>query len=140
MSEYPLAAYNFRVRIGDKEFGFSKVSGLQREAEPVIYQEGGLNDRVHVLPGPVKSCGTVHLERGAYAGRPLPFYMVGRRLEESMRIEIWNESGTKLEGGVYVLVGLAVRKFEAGEMDALQNTVLINRLDFSYEYMYQSKE
>lgn len=64
----PLSAYNFHVRLGPLEFGFSKASGLQREAEPVTYQEGGLNDRIHVLPGPVKNCGTLRLERGAYAG------------------------------------------------------------------------
>ena len=51
----PLAAYQFHVRLGLLEFGFSRVSGLQQSRETITYQEGGLNDRVHVLPGPTKS-------------------------------------------------------------------------------------
>ena len=131
----PLAAYNFHVLIGDKEFGFSKVSGLQRESEPFTYQEGGLNDRVHVLPGPTKSCGTLHMERGAYAGEYFPFYLVGEKLSVPLRLEIWNEANTKIGKKIYTLSGLVVKKFEAGEMDASQNALLIDRFDLSYEYM-----
>lgn len=134
----PLAAYNFHVRLGVLEFGFSKASGLQREAEPVTYQEGGLNDRVHVLPGQVKNCGTLHLERGAYAGEYFPFYLVGEKLSIPLRLELWNEANSMFAGKVYTLVGLVVKKFEAGEMDAAQNVLLIDRFDLSYEYMYIS--
>lgn len=131
----PLAAYNFHVRIGDMEFGFSKVSGLQRESEPFTYQEGGLNDRVHVLPGPVKNCGTLHMERGAYAGEDFPFYLVGQKLSAALRLEIWNEANSKLGNKIYTLTGLVIKKFEAGELDATQNTLLIDRFDLSYEHM-----
>lgn len=134
----PLAAYNFHVRLGVLEFGFTKASGLRREAEPVTYQEGGLNDRVHVLPGPVKNCGTLHLERGAYAGEYFPFYLVGEKLSVPLRLEIWNEANSKFGGKVYTLTGLVVKKFEAGEMDASQNVLLIDRFDLNYEYMYVS--
>lgn len=134
----PLSAYNFHVRLGPLEFGFSKASGLQREAEPVTYQEGGLNDRIHVLPGPVKNCGTLRLERGAYAGEYLPFYLVGEKLTVPLRLEIWNEANSMLGGKVYTLVGLVVKRFEVGEMDAAQNTLLIDRFDINYEYMYIS--
>ena len=68
----PLAAYTFRVFLGVMEFGFSKVSGLGREAETTVYQEGGVNDRVHVLRAPVKTPGTLRMERGAYAGEFSP--------------------------------------------------------------------
>ena len=131
----PLSAYNFHVRLGVMEFGFSRASGLQRESEPVTYQEGGLNDRVHVLPGPVKNCGTLHLERGAYAGEYFPFYLVGEKLAVPLRLEIWNEANSMLGGKVYTMTGLVVKKFEVGEMDAAQNTLLIDRFDISYEYM-----
>ena len=69
----PLAAYTFRVFLGVMEFGFSKVSGLGREAETTVYQEGGINDRVHVLRAPAKTPGTLRMERGAYAGEFSPF-------------------------------------------------------------------
>lgn len=134
----PLAAYNFHIRLGVLELGFSKASGLRREAEPVTYREGGLNDRVHVLPGPVKNCGTLHLERGAYAGEYFPFYLVGEKLSVPLRLEIWNEANSMFGGKVYTLTGLVVKKFEVGEMDASQNVLLIDRFDLDYEYMYIS--
>jgi len=132
----PLAAYTFRVFLGTVPFGFSKVSGLSREAETTIYQEGGINDRVHVLRGPVKNPGTLRLERGAYAGEYFPFYLAGERLTLPMRIEARSPEGPHLMGKFYMLTGLVVKKWEAGEMDALQNTLLIDRFELNYEYMY----
>lgn len=135
----PLAAYTFRVWIGEDEYGFSKVSGLSREAEAVIYQEGGLNNRVHVLPGAVKTPGALRLERGAYVGKAFPFYLVGERLSETLRIDIRPPGSSAEKGKVYVLTGLWVKKWEAGELDALQNTLLIDRFELNYDYLYLSE-
>ena len=134
----PLAAYTFRVWIGDTEFGFSKASGLSREAEATIYQEGGLNDRVHVLRGPVKNPGLLRLERGAYAGEYFPFYLAGERLSQTLRIEVRPPGASPQKGKVYALTGLLVKKWEVGELDALQNTLLIDRFELNYEYLYVS--
>jgi len=132
----PLGAYTFHVWLGNLPFGFSKVSGLSREAATTVYQEGGVNDRVHVLRGPVKNPGTLRLERGAYAGEYFPFYLAGERLALPMRIEVRSPVGLHLPGKFYTLTGLVVKKWEAGEMDALQNTLLIDRFELDYEYMY----
>lgn len=134
----PLAAYSFHVWLGPLEFGFSKLSGLSREAETTTYQEGGLNDRVHVLRGPVKNCGTLRLERGAYAGEFFPFYLAGERLAIPMRIEIHGPDGMGPLGKIYTLTGLVVKKWEVGDLDALQNTLLIDRFEVNYEYMHIS--
>lgn len=131
----PLSAYNFHVRLGLLEFGFSKVSGLQRTRETFTYQEGGLNDRVHVLTGPTKSCGTIRLERGAYFGEYFPFYLAGERLKWPMRVELWSFDPLPLLGKVYTLTGLVVKKWEAGDLDALQSAVLIDRFELDYEYL-----
>ena len=37
---YPLAAYNFRVTIGDIAMGFTEVSGLARGYETITYKHG----------------------------------------------------------------------------------------------------
>ena len=129
----PLTAFLFRVRLGVMEFGFSKVSGLQREIETVTYQEGGLNDQVHIFPGAVKNGGTVHLERGSYAGEYFPFYFVGERLLVPMFIEIYCPSDQRKVDKLYALYGLMVKKWEIGEMDAMQNTLLIDKFELSYE-------
>lgn len=131
----PLAAYTFRVFLGVMEFGFSKVSGLGREAETTVYQEGGINDRVHVLRAPAKTPGTLRMERGAYAGEFFPFYLAGERLFLPMRIEVRSPEGEQLLGKFYTLTGLVVKKWEAGELDALQNTILIDRFELNYEHL-----
>lgn len=147
----PLAAYTFRVWLGQEEYGFSKVSGLGREAEAVIYQEGGLNNRVHVLPGMVKQPGLLRLERGAYVGKEFPFYIAGERLSETLRIDIRpplpppkkgeqkGKEKPKSKGKVYALTGIWVKKWEVGGLDALQNTLLIDQFELNYEYVYISE-
>lgn len=131
----PLASFTFHVWLGPLEFGFSKVSGLGREAETTIYQEGGVNDRVHVLRGPVKAPGTLRMERGAYAGEYFPFYLAGERLFQPMRIEVRSPEGLHLLGKFYTLTGLVVKKWEAGELDAQENKILIDRFELNYEHM-----
>lgn len=85
----PLAAYRFHIRVGEHEFGFSRISGLQRASETFRYQEGGLNDRVHILPGPARNSGVLRLERGAYFGEYFPFYLAGERLSCPVTVEVW---------------------------------------------------
>lgn len=128
-----LTAFRFRVFLNQDEFGFSKISGLSRERPTVTIREGGLNDRVHVLPGPVTGCGTIRLERGAYAGEVFPFYLVGESLKTPMRVEVWDPTGRKKLEKCYTLTGLVVRKWEAGEFNAMENALLINRFELDYE-------
>ena len=134
-SKDPLSAYRFLVRIGKEEYGFSRISGLRRARENFTIQEGGLNDRVHVLPGPAKSGGTVRLERGVYAGEFLPFYMVGERVPDSMTVELYDSAGDTGKKKIYRLIGLVVRSWEAGDLDASQNQILIDRIELDYEFL-----
>lgn len=132
----PLASYTFHVWLGTLEFGFSRVSGLSRETETTIYQEGGVNDRVHVLRGPVRNPGALQMERGAYAGEYFPFYLAGERLSPPMRIEVRSPERLWPTGKFYTVTGLVVKKWEAGELDAQQNTLLIDKFDLQYEFLY----
>lgn len=60
----PYAAYNFEVRIdGRPVAGFAEVSGLSMELQTVEYQEGGVDDHVHQLPGQAAHANLV-LQRG----------------------------------------------------------------------------
>ena len=130
----PVSAYQFLVRIGSEEYGFSRISGLRRERENFTIQEGGLNDRVHILPGPARHGGTVRLERGVYAGEFLPFYMVGERVPDSMTIEL-NDPGNTGKKKTYRLIGLVIKAWEAGDLDAGQNQVLLDRMELDYEFL-----
>jgi phage tail-like protein len=44
--------------------GFAEVSGLVVETETYDYREGGVNDRMHRLPGPVRYPSNILLRRG----------------------------------------------------------------------------
>jgi phage tail-like protein len=60
----PFATFKFHVEIGDiKEAAFSECSGLEIATDPFEYQEGGLNEYSHKLPGRIK-LSNVTLKRG----------------------------------------------------------------------------
>jgi len=60
----PFATCKFHVEIGDiKEAAFSECSGLEIATDVFEYQEGGLNEYAHKLPGRTK-LSNVTLKRG----------------------------------------------------------------------------
>jgi phage tail-like protein len=61
----PYLGFNFLVELeGLLVGGFSQVSGLQAEIEIHDYREGGLNDYLHRLAGPVRYPANLVLKRG----------------------------------------------------------------------------
>jgi phage tail-like protein len=68
----PYGAYQFLVEIdGLIVAGFSEVSGLAVETEVLEYREGGVNDHMHRLAGPVRHPGNIVLRRGLTAATDL---------------------------------------------------------------------
>jgi phage tail-like protein len=60
----PFATFKFHVEIGNiKEAAFSECSGLEMSTDVFEYQEGGLNEYAHKLPGRTK-LSNVTLKRG----------------------------------------------------------------------------
>ncbi|WP_018259029.1 phage tail protein [Halomicrobium katesii] len=60
----PYSQYTFEVQIdGEAVAGFSEVSGLNMQLDTTQYQEGGVNDHVHTLPGTMAHANLV-LQRG----------------------------------------------------------------------------
>lgn len=133
MTSYPLAGYQFRVSIDGVEMGFSRADGVQHEIETQTYQEGGLNDRVHVLIAPCKTEHILRLEKGAYQNVFCPFYLAGERLKSALRLEVLNDAGEIAK--VYTLTNILVKKWEVGELNASQNSILIDKFELSYEMM-----
>jgi phage tail-like protein len=61
----PLLAHAFLVEFDGLVVGsFAEVTGLALETEIFPYREGGVNDHIHRLPGPVRSPGNIVLRRG----------------------------------------------------------------------------
>lgn len=62
--ESPYAQFNFEILIdGESVAGFSEVSGIAMQLETVEYQEGGVDEYVHQLPGQFAHANLV-LQRG----------------------------------------------------------------------------
>ena len=63
--EDPYLAFSFLVEVdGIEAGGFSEVLGLSAELEVLDFREGGVNEFVHRLPGPVRHPAGVTLRRG----------------------------------------------------------------------------
>ena len=61
----PLLAFTYLVEVdGLTAAGFNEVLGLQAELEVLEYREGGVNEFLHRLPGPVRHPQNVTLRRG----------------------------------------------------------------------------
>jgi phage tail-like protein len=88
----PFTSFRFLVEVkGIVEGGFAEVTGLQSELETFDYREGGRNDFVHRLAGPVRYPTNLTLRRGIAAA------------------ELWNwyaeaASGNVVRGNVSVLL------------------------------------
>ena len=60
----PFATFKFHIELGDiREAAFAECSGLEVATEVFEYQEGGVNEYVHKLPGRTKY-SNVTLKRG----------------------------------------------------------------------------
>lgn len=63
-STYPLPAYNYRVRIGETALGFSEVTGLSLQYEPLTYKHGlSWKEGAEYMPG-MKQPLRITLKRG----------------------------------------------------------------------------
>lgn len=68
---YPVPVFRFHVDIpGGAQAAFAECSGLEVETEVFEYQEGGVNDFVHRLPGRTKVTD-ITLKRGMTNSRDL---------------------------------------------------------------------
>ncbi len=63
-STYPLPVYNYRVRIGESTLGFSEVTGLSLQYEPITYKHGlSWKEGAEYMPG-MKQPLRITLKRG----------------------------------------------------------------------------
>ena len=64
---YPLPVFHFQVEWGGTRIGFTEVSGLSTELQPIEYREGSsLNYNVTKMPGMPKFAD-ISLKRGVFA-------------------------------------------------------------------------
>lgn len=63
---YPLPKFHFQVEWGGSKIGFSEVSGLDVETEPIEYREGAMPEYAKIkMPG-MQKFGNITLKRGVF--------------------------------------------------------------------------
>lgn len=95
--DYPLAAYNYRVTVGNHEtMSFSEVSGLEIEHEHVLYRHGfsfAMGD--HLIRGQRKPVN-VTLKRGVSPHRKYLYDWIKSGEKKDVKIELCDENGSAI--------------------------------------------
>lgn len=66
MAEYPLSKFHFQVDWGGTKLGFSEVSGLSVETQPIEYRDGVMPEYSKIkMPG-MQKYGNITLKRGTF--------------------------------------------------------------------------
>ncbi|HUT18866.1 MAG TPA: phage tail protein [Anaerolineae bacterium] len=107
----PAAGYRFGVEIQGLVVGwFTECSGLSFERAVLPYEEGGINDRVHQLPGRIKRAN-LSLKRGLADSRLMAWFLEGQQdggvKRRDVSIILCNADGAEMQRwdliGVYPL-------------------------------------
>jgi phage tail-like protein len=127
---YYLPGFRFNVTLGAFSIGFSSVSGVERDTEVYTYQEGGLNDRVHVFSKPAAAAGTLAMEKGVCPLSANPFYMVGERIDVPLTLQIMKKIKTPAK--TYVFTDCVVKKWSVSRLSASESTLMIDTFEVAY--------
>jgi phage tail-like protein len=135
-SSYPLPVYNYRVTVGGATLGFSEVSGLNVEHEPVTYKHGlsfVLGDKI--IPGMPKQI-TLTMKRGitkAENGSILVDWFQEtyanplRNSKQDIQIDLCDETGNAVIR--WKVLGALPVKLDAPTFDASSNEVAVETLE-----------
>lgn len=147
---YPPPAFYFSVRIlgagglvsalTGSDASFQEVSGLQSELGVEEVVEGGENRFVHRLPKATKYPNLV-LKRGVVTGSSFltewAGLTIGSKLSlpivtQNLMVTLLNDSGIPIIA--WVIVNAFPVKFEVDSLSSMDNKILIETLELSYNY------
>ncbi len=131
----PYRAFRFELLIdGIAAGGFSECSGLETGMEPVEYQEGGVNDRVHKFPGPARQSNIV-LSRGSVDAELSHWYertISGEVEPRAGSIRVYDESGSEVVIEWRFRDGFPCR-WVGPELNALESRVAVETLELCHD-------
>lgn len=127
----------FRVYFGATLISFARISNIQRAVEHEDLAEGGLNDYIHVLTKQGGQSGTLTLEKGVVADKPVVEVMrtlaPGRRITLPVTITLYHRGEKEwrparswgFEDGM-------VTRWELAGLDGMGSEVTIEKLEISH--------
>lgn len=112
---------------------FSKVSGIESAMEYEELAEGGVNDAPHILTVPHKKHAPLVLEHGI-----IPLDCRFSKLRPGMRLGTWLcimllDARGMLTPRIFWITDGIVTKRETGSLDAMGNSVLIERFEIMHD-------
>jgi len=137
---YPPWSFYFRVEFGisknKDDVRFQSVSGLAVEHDMEEFREGGENRFTHKLPVRTKYSDLV-LKRGMLTDSEVIKWCLrafrDRDFEPSdITVTLMNEKSEPLK--VWKVVHAVPRKWQASDLNANENAVVIETLELSYRY------
>jgi len=131
----PPAGYRFGVEIQGLVVGwFTECSGLSLERTVVPYEEGGVNDRVHQLPGRVKRA-SLSLKRGLADSKLLDWFVEGQHdgtaTRRDVSIVLFGADGTEAQR--WDLAGAYPLKWQGSGPVAGSNQVAVETIEIGSE-------
>jgi phage tail-like protein len=138
MAEYPLPKFHFRVEWGGSKIGFSEVTGLDQQTDPIEYREGSSPEYSKIkMPG-LQKFSNITLKRGTFNGdkefyswmKTISLNKVQRR---DVTISLLNENHEPVV--TWKVRNAFPVKVQASDMKADGNEVAVETLELAHEGM-----
>ena len=135
---YPLAAYNFRVRVGDATMSFTEVSGLVREHQTLTYRHGmSYWEGETIAKFRHDKYVPVTLRRGVVAGRTALYEWLDGVDSRTLSISLCDEKGEAVVTWHIkkaLIVKLDAPSLQAGGNEAAIETLTLMASGISVEH------
>ncbi len=138
MAEYPLPKFHFRVEWGGSKIGFTEVTGLDVQTDPIEYREGSSPEYSKIkMPG-LQKFSNITLKRGTFNGdrdfynwmKTISLNSVQRR---DVTISLLNENHEPVV--TWKVRNAFPVKVQASDMKADGNEVAVETLELAHEGM-----
>jgi len=133
---YPLPVFHFSVKWGGDEIGFSEVSGLTQEVQPIEYRDGSFPEYSSIkMPG-LRKFNNITLKRGIMKGNNKFFdWLMTVKLNKAERrdliISLLNEEHAPVM--TWTVHNAFPIKVEGPQLKATGNEVAIESIEIAHE-------
>lgn len=136
MATYPLPKFHFRVEWGGSKIGFTEVTGLDFQVEPIEYREGSSPEYHKIkMPG-MHKFSNVTLKRGTFSG-DIEFYTWMKTISlteverRDITISLLNESHEPVM--TWGIKNAFPIKVQASDFKADGNEIAVETLELAHE-------
>ena len=130
MGGRPVSSNRFSVTIGPITMSFSKIKNISKQIQYDVLKEGGVNDYVHIMQKAYSQPHKLVLEKGLGDSSIMSMLvpaLVGKKLPFPGTINIKNSKGDNV--ATYTFDSPIIVKWQLGELNALENKVLIESME-----------